>query len=221
MAPGAGGRTGSTHRSVTSDPLDEQDVVGSVAIVASGGETSAVFLTRLRVHALAVLRHDVGVAIRAAGGASFSACGKSVVFARSAWQSTQASPASPWTEAANFCLETKTDRPSPRLASASPWHVRQSSLVGGLTTAASVMPEAARNPAAGNRHDSERASSRHSESSRKKREPGARGSPGQASAGSCALTSSRPGSPSARRRRLPWPCAFAFPRRATCRGRCT
>ena len=63
-------------------------------------------------------------------GFSFSLCGKSDVFARSAWQSTQETPAWPCTDAANFFSATKTLRPSARLASASPWQAWQSSFVG-------------------------------------------------------------------------------------------
>src|SRR6266545_982074 len=60
-------------------------------------------------------------------------CGKSDVFARSEWQSTQATPAWPWTEESTFCWTTKTELPLERLASLSEWQVRQSSLPGALT----------------------------------------------------------------------------------------
>ena len=53
-------------------------------------------------------------------GFSFVLCGKSDVRARSAWQSTQATPAWPWTEASNLRGITCTDFPFfSRLASAS------------------------------------------------------------------------------------------------------
>ena len=47
-------------------------------------------------------------------------CGKSAVDARSAWQSTHATPAWPWTDASSFGRATKTALPSALFASASP-----------------------------------------------------------------------------------------------------
>src|SRR5450759_2008772 len=65
-------------------------------------------------------------------GASFSEWGKSVVRARSWWQSTQDAPAAPCTESPNTFLSTKMEDPFALLADGSSWHVRQSSLAGGF-----------------------------------------------------------------------------------------
>ena len=65
-------------------------------------------------------------------GASFSACGKSVVFARSAWQPTHAIPDWPWIEAPNLSARPRSSDPLAPVADGSPWQARQSSLVGGF-----------------------------------------------------------------------------------------
>ena len=74
--------------------------------------------------------------------------GSSVIAARSRWQSTHDRPDCPWIEAAKASGFTATERPLAPVADGSPWHARQSSLVGGLASCCASTGGAARQQAA-------------------------------------------------------------------------